>query len=159
MRVGIGYDSHRFIAGRPLVLGGVTIPHPLGLAGHSDADVVLHALGDALLGAAALGDIGAFFPDDDTRFKDADSSELLRTIVTQVQAAGYRVGNVDMTILAEQPRVLPYINPMREHLAGLLQTRPADVSIKGKTNEKMGWLGRGEGIACLAVAVLEHLPA
>lgn len=159
MRVGIGYDSHRFIAGRPLVLGGVTIPHPLGLAGHSDADVVLHALGDALLGAAALGDIGAFFPDDDARFKDADSSELLRTIVTQVQAAGYRVGNVDMTILAEQPRVLPYINPMREHLAGLLQTRAADVSIKGKTNEKMGWLGRSEGIACLAVAVLEHLPA
>jgi len=159
MRVGLGYDSHRFIAGRPLILGGIRIPFPLGLAGHSDADVVLHALGDALLGAAALGDIGAHFPDEDPRFEGADSSELLRKIVAEVHEAGYMVGNVDMTVITEKPKLLPYIDRMREHIAAITGIARTDVSIKGKTNEQMGWLGRSEGMACLAVALLQSSAA
>ncbi len=154
MRFGIGYDSHRFTEGRPLILGGTNIPFEQGLAGHSDADVVLHAIGDALLGAAALGDIGTFFPDTDPQFKNADSAVLLHKIVTDVQGAGYLVGNVDVTVIAEKPRLLPFIEDMRANVARILGTAKADVSIKGKTNEKMGWLGRGEGIACLAVAAI-----
>lgn len=154
MRVGIGYDSHRFTAGRPLIIGGVNIPYPLGLAGHSDADVLLHAVGDALLGAAALGDIGAHFPDTDPQWKDVKSSELLQAIVGKVAASGFSVENVDVTVIAEQPKLSSYIEQIRAVVADLLVIPPSQVSIKGKTNEKMGWLGRGEGIACLAVAVL-----
>lgn len=155
MRVGIGLDSHRFVDGRPLILGGVKIPHGQGLAGHSDADAVLHAVGDALLGAAALGDIGTHFPDTDPRYKNADSSALLRTIIGKVSAAGFTVENVDVTVIAETPRLSPHIENMRANLAALLGVSLSGVSVKSKTNEKMGWLGRGEGIACLAVAAVK----
>jgi 2-C-methyl-D-erythritol 2,4-cyclodiphosphate synthase len=154
MRIGIGYDSHRFASGRRLVLAGVEVPHTLGLAGHSDADVVAHAVTDAVLGAAALGDIGQHFPPSDPHWKDADSLELLRRAVELAAAAGYRVGNVDVTLVAEAPRVGPHIPAMREKLGLMLGTGPAGVSIKGKTNEGMGWIGRGEGIAAVAVALL-----
>ncbi len=154
MRIGIGYDSHRFASGRRLVLAGVEVPHTLGLAGHSDADVVAHAVTDAVLGAAALGDIGQHFPPSDPHWQDADSLELLRRAVELAAAAGYRVGNVDVTLVAEAPRVGPHIPAMREKLGLTLGTGPAGVSIKGKTNEGMGWIGRGEGIAAVAVALL-----
>jgi len=149
MSVGIGYDSHRFEEGRRLVLGGVEIDHPLGLAGHSDADVLTHAVIDALLGAAGGGDIGALFPDDDERWRDADSIDLLRTAVGTI--AG-RVVNVDATLICEEPRVGPYRAEMARILAGATSAR---VSVKATTNEGMGWIGRGEGIACLAVAQVE----
>ena len=155
MRAGIGYDSHRFTAGRPLVLGGVNVPFPSGLAGHSDADALLHAIGDALLGAAALGDIGTHFPDTDPRWKDANSGDLLRAIAQKISAGGYSIENIDATVIAEQPELSPYIEQMRSAIAELLQISSLQISIKGKTNEKMGWLGRGEGIACLAVALLD----
>jgi 2-C-methyl-D-erythritol 2,4-cyclodiphosphate synthase len=154
MRIGIGYDSHRFASGRRLVLAGVEVPHTLGLAGHSDADVVAHAVTDAVLGAAALGDIGQHFPPSDPRWKDADSLELLRRAVELAAAAGYRVGNVDVTVVAEAPRVGPHIPAMREKLGLMLGTGAAGVSIKGKSNEGMGWIGRGEGMAAMAVALL-----
>jgi len=154
MRVGIGYDSHRFTAGRPLVIGGVNIPYSLGLAGHSDADVLLHAVGDALLGAAALGDIGTHFPDTDPQWIDVPSSDLLQAIVGKVAASGFSIENVDATVIAEQPQLSPYIEQICSVVADLLAVPACQVSIKGKTNEKMGWLGRGEGIACLAVALL-----
>lgn len=157
MRVGIGYDSHRFTAGRQLVLGGVDIPHSLGLAGHSDADVLLHAIGDALLGAAALGDIGTHFPDTDPQWKDASSSKLLQAIVGEVRAGGYTIENVDATVIAEEPKLSAYTELIRSAIADILQITKAQVSIKGKTNEKMGWLGRGEGIACIAVASLNPI--
>ena len=155
MRVGVGYDSHRFTAGRPLVLGGVNVPFPSGLAGHSDADALLHAIGDALLGAAALGDIGTHFPDTDPRWKDANSGDLLLAIAQKISAGGYSIENIDATVIAEQPELSPYIGQMRSAIAELLQISSLQISIKGKTNEKMGWLGRGEGIACLAVALLD----
>lgn len=154
MRVGIGYDSHRLVTGRPLILGGVNIPFDMGLAGHSDADALLHAIGDALLGAASLGDIGMHFPDNDPQWKDAKSSDLLRAIAGKISASGFHVENIDATVIAEQPRISAYIESMRDTIAGILQVPSACISIKGKTNEKMGWLGRGEGIACLAVALL-----
>jgi len=156
MRVGVGYDSHRLAAGRPLMLGGIPVPFERGLAGHSDADVVLHAIGDALLGAAALGDIGTHFPDTDPVWQDADSRSLLRMIADKIAAIGQRVENLDATVIAEQPRLSPYIPAMRECIAGLLQVPVDRVSIKAKTNENMGWLGRGEGMACLAVALIER---
>ena len=156
MRVGVGYDSHRLAAGRPLMLGGIPVPFERGLAGHSDADVVLHAIGDALLGAAALGDIGTHFPDTDPVWQDADSRSLLRMIADKIAAVGQRVENLDATVIAEQPRLSPYIPAMRECIAGLLQVPVDRVSIKAKTNENMGWLGRGEGMACLAVALIER---
>ncbi len=154
MRIGIGYDSHRFAEGRRLVLAGVEIPFDRGLTGHSDADVVAHAVTDALLGAAALGDIGTHFPPDSPTWKDADSIELLRSVVGMLGARGYRVGNVDVTVICEAPRIGPYVEAMRAGLADALGVGVGEVSIKGKSNEGMGWIGRGEGIAALAVAVL-----
>jgi 2-C-methyl-D-erythritol 2,4-cyclodiphosphate synthase len=147
--VGIGYDSHRFADDRPLVLGGVEIKHERGLAGHSDADVLTHAVIDALLGAAGAGDIGTLFPDDEERWRDADSIDLLRTAVGIV--AG-RIVNIDVTVVCEQPRLGPYKSEMERLLA---EATSARVSVKATSNEGMGWIGRGEGIACIAVAAVE----
>ena len=149
MSVGIGYDSHRFEEGRRLVLGGVEIDHPRGLAGHSDADVLTHAVIDALLGAAGKGDLGALFPDDEERWRDADSVDLLRTAVGTI--AG-RIVNVDATLVCEAPRIGPYRAEMERILA---EATSARVSVKATTNEGMGWIGRAEGIACLAIAQVE----
>jgi 2-C-methyl-D-erythritol 2,4-cyclodiphosphate synthase len=149
MSVGIGYDSHRFAAGRRLILGGVEIDHERGLGGHSDADVLTHAVIDALLGAAGGGDIGSLFPDDDERWRDADSIDLLRTVVGTL--AG-RIVNVDATLICEQPRLGPHRAEMERVLA---EATSARVSVKATTNEGMGWIGRGEGIACMAVASLD----
>ena len=154
-RVGIGYDSHRFVAGRPLVLGGVRIPHTLGLAGHSDADAVAHALTDAILGAAAAGNIGQLFPDSDPQWKDADSLELLRTAHELVRHRGYTLAQADLTIITEQPKLGPHLDAMAATLAKRLGASPGSVSLKAKTNEGMGFIGRGEGIAVIAVATLE----
>jgi 2-C-methyl-D-erythritol 2,4-cyclodiphosphate synthase len=154
-RVGIGYDSHRFEEGRPLVLGGIRIPHPRGPAGHSDADAVAHALIDAILGAAAAGDIGQHFPDSDPQWKDADSMELLGTAHELVRSRGYVLAQADLTIITEQPRLGPHLGAMAERLAQRLGTGPGSVSLKAKTNEGMGFIGRGEGIAVIAVATLE----
>ena len=149
MSVGIGYDSHRFAEGRRLVLGGVEIEHERGLAGHSDADVLTHAVIDALLGAAGLGDIGTLFPDDDEDWRDADSIDLLRTVVGMV--AG-RIVNIDATVVCEQPRLAPVRAEMERVLAEVTSAR---VSVKATTNEGMGWIGRGEGVACIAVAAVD----
>jgi 2-C-methyl-D-erythritol 2,4-cyclodiphosphate synthase len=149
MSVGIGYDSHRFAEGRRLVLGGVEVDHPRGLAGHSDADVLTHAVIDALLGAAGKGDIGALFPDDDEIWRDADSIDLLRTAVGTI--AG-RIVNVDATLICEEPRIGPFRAEMERILA---EATSARVSVKATTNEGMGWIGRGEGIACIAVASVD----
>jgi 2-C-methyl-D-erythritol 2,4-cyclodiphosphate synthase len=157
MRVGIGYDSHRFASGRPLVLGGVTIAHPSGLAGHSDADAVAHAVTDAILGAAGLGDIGTHFPPDDQRWKNADSIDLLERAVACLAESNYQVVNVDVTVLCEEPRLAPHIPAMCERLAGAIGIAPRHVSVKGKTNEQLGWVGRGEGIAALAVALVSTI--
>ena len=154
MRAGIGYDSHRFAEGRRLVLGGVEIPHGQGLAGHSDADAVAHAVADALLGAAALGDIGTHFPPDDEAWRGADSIALLGRVTERVREAGYRPSNVDVTVVCEAPRLGPHIGAMRDRLAGALGLDRAAVSVKATTNEGMGWIGRGEGIGALAVAML-----
>jgi len=154
MRVGIGYDSHRFAPGRPLILGGVTIPHSLGLTGHSDADAVCHALTDAILGAAGLGDIGQMFPDTDPRWKGADSVKLLTQANLAVVEAGYHFGQADITVIAEAPRMAPHIAGMQQRLADALVVSPSTISIKAKTNEGMGWIGRGEGVAAIAVATL-----
>jgi len=153
-RVGIGYDSHRFAAGRPLRIAGVTVPHTHGLVGHSDGDVALHALIDALLGAAALGDIGKHFPDDDPQWRGVDSARLLKKIVETLQAAGWAVAQVDITVLAERPKIAHMIGPMRAATAKALGVAEDAVSIKAKTNEGMGWIGRGEGIATIAVATI-----
>jgi 2-C-methyl-D-erythritol 2,4-cyclodiphosphate synthase len=155
-RVGIGYDSHRFAAGLPLRIGGVAVPHTHGLAGHSDGDVALHALVDALLGAAALGDIGRHFPDDDPQWRGADSTRFVRRVVETLRSRSLAVGQVDLTVIAEQPRLGPFIEQMRAATARALGVEPDAVSIKAKTNEGMGWIGRGEGIAALAVATVLH---
>jgi 2-C-methyl-D-erythritol 2,4-cyclodiphosphate synthase len=155
IRVGIGYDSHRFVEGRPLVLGGVTIPHPAGLAGHSDADAVAHALIDAMLGAASAGDIGRLFPDHDPRWKNADSMELLRRAHELVRSRGFSLQQADLTIITEQPRLGPHLEEMAATLAGRLSANPGSVSLKAKTNEGMGFIGRGEGVAVIAVCTLE----
>lgn len=157
MRVGIGYDIHRLKEGRPLLLGGVLIPSPLGLDGHSDADVVIHALMDALLGAAALGDIGQQFPPSDPAFKDVSSVLLLRQVARMLGATGYRVGNVDITVIAEHPTLAPYVNEMRAGLADVLGIAFCDVGLKATSNEGLGPEGRGEGISAQAIAVLEPL--
>lgn len=154
MRVGQGYDSHRFVTGRPLVLGGVVIPHSMGLAGHSDADVVTHAVADSLLGAAGLGDIGRLFPDTDPAYRDADSMLLLAEVYRRVNDAGWAVQQVDVTVIAEAPRLAPHVAAMETRLAATLGIDAADVSIKAKTNEGMGFIGRGEGMVALAVATL-----
>ena len=157
MRTGIGYDSHRFAEGRRLILGGVVIPHPRGLAGHSDADAVAHAVTDAVLGAAALGDIGTHFPPDAERWRDADSIALLQRAVALARDAGLRPANVDVSVVCEEPRIGPHVEAMRARLAGALGVEPGAVSVKGKSNEGMGWIGRGEGIAAIAVASLVPL--
>ena len=149
MRVGIGYDSHPFAAGRKLILGGVEIPHAKGLAGHSDADAVAHAVTDAILGAAGLGDIGRMFPNDDPQWKDASSIDLLAE-------AGFRLVHADVTVIIEKPKLAPHLDAMEEKLAGALLVGSGHVSVKAKTNEGMGWIGRGEGVAVMAVATLQE---
>ena len=156
MRIGFGYDSHRFETGRTLMLGGVMIPDHPGLAGHSDGDAVGHAVTDALLGAAAAGDIGQHFPPDDARWKDADSMDLLARAVSILEASGYKVHNVDITVICERPRIAPYVAAMRTRLAEVLGLGPGAVSVKGKTDEGMGWTGSGEGLAVHAVALLDE---
>ncbi|HZN98302.1 MAG TPA: 2-C-methyl-D-erythritol 2,4-cyclodiphosphate synthase [Gemmatimonadales bacterium] len=155
IRVGIGYDSHRFVEGRPLVLGGITIPHERGLAGHSDADAVAHALADAILGAAAAGNIGQLFPDTDPKWKNADSMELLCTAHNVVRGQGYSLAQADLTIITEQPRLGRHLPAMAARLIERLGIEPGSVSLKAKSNEGMGFIGRGEGIAVIAVATLE----
>lgn len=155
IRVGQGYDVHQLVEGRPLILGGVTIPFHKGLLGHSDADALLHALTDALLGAAGLGDIGSHFPDTAAEFKDADSRVLLREAYKSVQAAGWRAVNVDTTIIAQQPKLAPHIPAMRANIAADLGLPEQAVNIKGKTNEKLGYLGRQEGIEAQAAVLLQ----
>ncbi|MCP1291401.1 MULTISPECIES: 2-C-methyl-D-erythritol 2,4-cyclodiphosphate synthase [Chromobacterium] len=153
-RVGQGYDVHQMVAGRPLILGGVRIPHDKGLLGHSDADALLHAITDALLGAAALGDIGRHFPDTDPEFKGADSRALLREAAKRVRAAGWRPVNVDSTLIAQQPKLAPYIDAMRAAIAEDLGLEIGAVNVKGKTNEKLGYLGRCEAIEAQAACLL-----
>ena len=155
MRIGFGYDSHRFAEGRRLVLGGVEFPGERGLDGHSDADALLHAVIDALLGAAALGDIGSHFPDDDPRWKGADSAKLLEAVVAEVADAGYRVVNVDATVVCERPKLRPKIDAIRARIAALLGVDVSAVSVKGKTNERMDDTGAGVGLAANAVVLLE----
>jgi 2-C-methyl-D-erythritol 2,4-cyclodiphosphate synthase len=155
VRIGHGFDVHQLVAGRRLVIGGVEIPHDKGLGGHSDADVLLHAVTDALLGAAGLGDIGRHFPDTDPAHRDADSRRLLREAMAKVRAAGYVVVNVDSTIIAQAPRMAPHIPAMVANLAADLGVRPDRVNVKAKTTEHLGFAGRGEGIAAEAVALLD----
>lgn len=155
IRTGIGVDAHRLVAGRRLVLGGVQIDHALGLQGHSDADVLGHAIADALLGAAGLEDIGHYFPDTDAAFKDASSLRLLGEVRDMLARGGCRIGNVDAVVMAEQPRIAPYRQRIRESLAGALEISAADVSVRGTTTEGMGFTGRGEGIAAMATCLLE----
>lgn len=155
-RIGVGYDSHRFVPGGPLLLGGVRIPADVSLLGHSDADAIAHAVTDSILGAAAAGDIGSLFPDSDAANKGRDSIDMLASAVASVSALGFRVGNVDVTVVAEFPRIGPHAAAIRARLATALGVGPDAVSVKGKTNEGMGWIGRGEGVACIAVATLNR---
>jgi 2-C-methyl-D-erythritol 2,4-cyclodiphosphate synthase len=154
LRIGTGFDVHALVPGRALVLGGVNVPHPRGLAGHSDADVLLHAIADALLGALALGDLGAHFPDTDSRWKDADSRVLLRHVASLVAGMGWDIGNVDATIIAQAPKLAPYIAAMRANVATDLGCDPARISIKATTTERLGFTGREEGIAAEAVVLV-----
>ena len=155
MRIGHGYDVHRLIEGRALVLGGVVIPYELGLDGHSDADVLLHAVSDALLGAAGLGDIGRHFPDTDPAYKGADSLKLLEIVGQKVALAGYRVGNIDVTMIAQKPKLKDYIPQMEENIAKALQIIPSQVNVKATTEEHLGFTGDGSGMSCHAVCLLE----
>lgn len=155
MRIGHGYDVHRLVEGRSLVLGGIRIPFEKGLDGHSDADVLIHAVMDALLGAAAMGDIGKLFPDTDDRYLGADSIALLREVDRRLTEAGYRLGNLDVTVIAQRPKLAPYINQMRQNLAAALRTELQNVSVKATTEEHLGFTGSGEGIAAHAVCLLE----
>lgn len=155
MRIGQGYDVHRLVEGRDLIICGVKIPYEKGLLGHSDADVALHALSDALLGAAALGDIGRHFPDTDERYKGADSRILLREVVRLINEKGYEVENADVTIVAQKPKMLPYIEDMRKNIAADLEIGIDDVNVKATTTEKLGFEGRGEGISATAVCLLK----
>ena len=156
MTTGIGWDSHRLAAGRPLILGGVTIAHDRGLDGHSDADVLTHAVIDALLGASALGDIGQHFPDSDERYRDADSMELLRTVVAMLAERGLRVAHVDTTVVMERPKLAGHREAIRASLAAALGVEPGQVNVKASTGEGMGFIGREEGVAALAVATLRE---
>lgn len=155
IRVGYGYDVHAFAEGQALMLGGVEIPHSRGLKGHSDADVLLHAVTDALLGALALGDIGMHFPDTDPAWEGVDSAELLSEVVQMVNDRGWVVVNVDATVVAEQPKIRPHVDGIRERMAGLLRLNPDEVSVKATTSEQMGFVGREEGIVAHAMALLE----
>ncbi len=157
MRIGHGFDVHALVAGRPLVIGGVTIPWPQGLAGHSDADVLLHAICDALLGAAGLGDIGRHFPDSDARYHNIDSRLLLREVRAKIASAGWQVNNVDCTIIAQSPRMSPHIAVMQSNIASDLGVVPDMVNVKATTTEKLGFTGRGEGIAAEAVCLLSSM--
>ena len=157
MRVGIGHDTHRLVAGRPLLLGGVRVEHPRGLIGHSDADVVLHAVTDALLGAAGLGDIGDAYPDTDPAYRDCDSSVFLRETLARLNQAGWRVVNVDVVVFAQEPRLGPVKADIRRRLAQLLALDEGAVNVKAKTGEKVGAIGRAEAIGCQAVALIEPL--
>ena len=157
MRIGQGYDVHALVAGRKLVIGGVEIPHHKGLAGHSDADVLLHAICDALLGAAALGDIGMHYPDTDSAYSEIDSRELLRATAKKVAGAGYKIVNVDATIVAQAPRMAPHVPRMIGNIAADLGLKPAAVSVKATTTEKLGAIGREEGIAAQAIALIENV--
>lgn len=157
MRVGTGYDSHRFAEGRTLVLGGVHIPDHAGLLGHSDGDAVAHAVIDAILGAAAAGNVGSHFPPSDDAWKNADSMELLQKAVDILEACNYQVVNVDVTVVCETPRIGSWVDGMRERLAEVLRVGASAVSVKGKTNEGMGWIGRGEGLAVHAVALIDSI--
>ena len=159
MRIGHGYDVHAFDALRPLILGGLEIPHDCGLKGHSDADVLLHTITDSILGALALGDIGKFFPDTDDKFKDADSSLLLAEVVEMMQKKGYEIGNIDAVVIAERPKLRGYIDQMRGNVAALLKTDISNVNIKATTSEKLGFTGREEGIASEAVVLLKKQEA
>lgn len=154
-RIGQGYDVHQLVEGRPLIIGGVHIPYGKGLLGHSDADVLLHTVADASLGAIGEGDIGKHFPDTDPAFKDADSSVLLKHVWGIVKQKGYRLGNIDCTIIAQKPKMAPYIEEIRSKIASLLETTIEQVNVKATTTEKLGFTGRGEGIAAMAVVLLE----
>ena len=156
MRIGHGYDVHKLVPGRDLILGGVKIPYELGLLGHSDADVLLHAVSDALLGAAGLRDIGYHFPDTDPKYKGADSRVLLREVRQKIADAGYRVGNVDVTMIAQKPKLKPYIEQMMQNIAEDLQIDVSRVNVKATTEEKLGFTGSGEGMSCHAVCLLEE---
>jgi 2-C-methyl-D-erythritol 2,4-cyclodiphosphate synthase len=153
-RIGNGFDVHAFVTGRPLVIGGVIVPHDRGLAGHSDADVLLHAIADAMLGALALGDLGRHFPDTDPAWKDADSRRLLREVAAMAATQRYRIGNVDATVIAEAPKLAPFIEAMRNNLAADLGCDVASVSVKATTTDRLGFAGRSEGIAALATVLL-----
>jgi 2-C-methyl-D-erythritol 2,4-cyclodiphosphate synthase len=153
-RIGTGFDVHQLVTGRPCVIGGVTIPHEKGLLGHSDADVLLHAACDAILGAAALGDIGKHFPDSDQAYKGADSRALLRSVVKKIHALGFRIGNLDATIIAEAPKMAPHIAAMRANIAADCEIALDCVNVKATTTEKLGFTGRGEGIAAEAIALI-----
>lgn len=156
MRIGHGYDVHRLVEGRDLILGGVKIEYEKGLLGHSDADVLLHAVSDALLGAAGLGDIGLHFPDTDPRYKGADSLVLLKNVGEKIAAAGYRVGNIDVTMIAQRPKLREHISQMERNIASALGIDPGRVNVKATTEEKLGFTGTGEGMACHAVCLLEE---
>ncbi len=156
MRIGHGYDVHRLVSGRALILGGVTIPYELGLEGHSDADVLLHAVSDALLGAAALGDIGKHFPDTDPAYKGADSGKLLEIVGQKVAKAGYRISNIDVTMIAQKPKLKDYIPQMVSNIAACLQLDAGRVNVKATTEEHLGFTGDGSGMACHAVCLLEE---
>ena len=157
MRIGHGYDVHRLVEGRSLILGGVRIPFEKGLDGHSDADVLTHAVMDALLGAAAMGDIGKLFPDTDDRYLGADSMELLREVSRRLEGAGYRLGNLDATVIAQRPKLAPYIDAMRARIADALGADISAVSVKATTEERLGFTGDGSGIAAHAVCLIEPL--
>lgn len=157
MRIGHGYDVHRLVEGRDLILGGVKIPYEKGLLGHSDADVLLHAISDALLGAAGLGDIGRHFPDTDPAYEGADSLKLLENVVEKIHAAGYRVGNVDVTMIAQKPKLKDYIPQMQKRIAQALRVAENQVNVKATTEEHLGFTGDGSGMSCHAVCLLENL--
>ena len=157
MRIGQGFDAHALVAGRKLVIGGVTIPHTKGLEGHSDADVLLHAICDALLGAAALGDVGRYFPDNDAKYQGVDSRKLLRKTIALLKKNGWRLVNIDATVIAQEPRLAPHIPAMIANIAADLGVPQRDVSVKAKTTERLGFTGRGEGIAAEAVALITWL--
>ena len=157
MRIGNGFDAHAFASGRPLIIGGVTIAHDRGLEGHSDADVLLHAIADAVLGALAQGDLGRHFPDSDPRWKGADSRRLLRDVAAMMSAQRYRIGNVDATVIAQAPRLAPFVDAMRANIASDLGCDRSQVSVKATTTERLGFTGREEGIAALATVLLAAL--
>ena len=156
-RIGLGYDIHRLVEGRDLIIGGVRITHEKGLLGHSDADVLVHAIIDALLGALALDDIGTLFPDTDPKYKDADSMVLLHHVYKKIQQEGYKINNIDSNIIAQSPKMMPYIPKMKEALASLLQIKPSDISIKAKTKEKLDAVGESKAIEANAVVMLERI--